>query len=51
MKVLDGHSTFSPRTPANSSAASAAPDQLAVATDGNPFQASHAASNASTTDP
>ena len=36
MKVLDGQSTFSPRTPAKSRAASAAPVQPPVATDPSP---------------
>ena len=39
MNVLEGHSTVAPRTSANSSAASAAPDQLAIATAGSPFHA------------
>ena len=51
MNVFDGHSTVSPRTPANASAASAAPDQLLVATAGSPFQPSQADSNASTSEP
>ena len=41
MNVFDGQSTVRPRTPRNSSAASAAPAQLPVATAGRPFQAAH----------
>ena len=51
MKVLEGHSTVPPRTPANSSAVSAAPDQLLMATDGSPFQRSQDDSNDSTSAP
>ena len=44
MKVFDGHSTVSPRTPANCSAAIAPPVHDAVATAPAPFHAAHAAS-------
>ncbi len=42
MKVFDGQSTVSPRTPAHSSAASAAPVQPLKATAPTPFQRSPA---------
>ena len=45
MNVFDGQSTVCPRTEKNSSAASAAPVQLEVATDGNPFHSDQACSN------
>ena len=51
MNVFDGHSTVSPRTPANSSAAIAAPVQPEEATAGRPFQADHAASKRSVSGP
>ena len=51
MNVFDGHSTVPPRTPANSSAAIAAPDQLDIATDGCATEAAQAASNCSTIGP
>src|SRR4029077_14514370 len=51
MNVLDGQSTVPPRTPANSRAASAAPDQLLVATAGRTVQPCQADSNASTSGP
>jgi len=44
MNVFDGHSTVAPWTPANSSAASAAPDHDPNATAPMPFQADHASS-------
>ena len=46
MNVFDGQRTVRPRSSKNSSAASAAPVQLEVATAGRPFQAAQAASNA-----
>ena len=51
MKVFEGHSTASPRTPQNSSAAMAAPAQLEVATLGSPFHAAQAASRCRTSSP
>ena len=45
MNVFDGQSTVCPRTEKNSSTASAAPVQLEVATDGNPFHSDQACSN------
>ena len=51
MNVFDGHSTVSPRTPANSSAASAAPVQPENATAPRPFQADQAASKRSVSGP
>ncbi len=51
MNVFDGQSTVSPRTPAYSSAASAEPLQLEVATAGRPFQPDQAVSNASVIGP
>ncbi len=44
MKVLEGQSTFSPRTPAKSSAARAAPLQPPVATEPSPCRSDQAAS-------
>ena len=51
MNVFDGQSTVLLRSSKNSSAASAAPVQLDVATAGSPFQPCHAASKASTSGP
>jgi hypothetical protein len=51
MKVFDGQSTVLPRSSKNSSAASAAPVQLEVATDGSPFHAVQESSNAFTSGP
>ena len=51
MKVFDGHSTVSPRTPANSSAANAAPVQPEKATEPSPFQADQDDSNRSVSEP
>src|SRR3954451_1044275 len=51
MKVFDGQSTFSPRTPAQSSAASAPPVQLAVATASQPFHCAQVDSKRSTIPP
>ncbi len=51
MKVLDGQSTVSPLTPANSSAASAPPAQLERPRLGSPFHSAHRRSNASSFDP
>ena len=51
MNVFDGQSTVSPRTPANSSAASAAPVQPENATAASPFQAAQAASKRSVSGP
>ena len=47
MKVFEGQSTVSPRTPANSSAARAPPAQLDSPTLGSPFQRSQRCSKAS----
>ena len=44
MNVFDGQSTVSPRTPANSSAASAAPDHEPNAIASSPFHAAQVAS-------
>ena len=51
MNVFDGQRTVSPRTSANSSAASAAPDQLLMATEVRPFHEPQAVSNSSTIGP
>ena len=51
MNVLDGTSTVSPRTPAHSSAASAAPVQPLNATASSPFEADQAASNSRVSSP
>src|SRR4249919_358550 len=51
MKVFDGQSTVSPRTPANSSAASAPPAQLESPRLGSPFHSRQRASNASSIGP
>ena len=51
MNVLDGQRTTSPLTSANSSAASAPPDQLPNATAGKPFEAAQADSNDSVSVP
>ena len=51
MNVFEGQSTVLPRSSKNSSAASADPVQLEVATDGSPFQAVQVASNALTSGP
>ena len=51
MKVLDGQSTVSPRTPANSSAASAPPAQLERPRLGSPFHSAQRASKASSIRP
>ena len=45
MNVFDGQRTVSPRTPAHSSAASAAPVQPLKATASRPFQVDHSRSN------
>ena len=47
MKVFEGQSTVSPRTPANSSAASAPPAQLDIPTLGRPFHSAQRCSKAS----
>ena len=47
MKVFEGQSTVSPRTPANSSAASAPPAQLESPTLGRPFHSAQRCSKAS----
>ncbi len=51
MKVLDGQSTVSPRTPAYSRAASAAPVQPENATEPAPFQAAQVRSNSAVRSP
>ena len=51
MNVFDGHSTVSPRTPAHSSAASAAPVQPLNATASRPFQPAQAPSNSFVSSP
>src|SRR4029079_15686353 len=51
MNVFEGQRTASPRTPQNSSAAIAAPDQLENATQGSPFQASQAPSKRANSSP
>ena len=51
MNVFDGQSTVSPRTPAHSSAASAAPVQPLKATAPSPFQAAHSSSNSRVSSP
>ena len=51
MKVLEGQSTVSPRTPANSSAARAPPAQLERPRLGSPFHSAQRFSNASSIRP